>query len=404
VKLINAELSESLPSIPPCTEGVQWVLVRLHGTPLGFVQPPAAGCGPETLRDLAIKTLTWQIARRAARPEPARRSPRQLSVTVAVCTRNGLSRLPACLDALEAIDYPRHLLDLVVVDNAPADDAIRRLVQRYSGIRYLREPRPGLDWARNRAALESRADIVAYTDDDVSVDPGWVKAIAEAFTEEPHAMCVTGLVVPDEIDTPAQQLFEKYGGFGRGFDRQVFRVAPRESAVRRFGGTGRFGTGANMAFRRQFFAEVGLFDPALDVGTPTNGGGDLEMFFRVLKNGHALVYEPAAIVRHRHRKSYAELRTQITNNGLGFYAYLVRTAHAYPEDRGAIARLALWWMWWWHARRLVRSLVRPSAFPIDLVVAELKGSFVGLRRYASARRHAARVVRQFGHPAAEISS
>jgi hypothetical protein len=97
------------------------------------------------------------------------------------------------------------------------------------------------------------------------------------------------------------------------------------------------------------------------------------------------------------------LRTQITNNGLGFYAYLVRTAHAYPEDRGAIARLALWWMWWWHARRLVRSLVRPSAFPIDLVVAELKGSFVGLRRYASARRHAARVARQFGHPAAEVS-
>ena len=404
MRLINAELSQSLPSIPPCTEGVQWVLVRLHGTPLGFVEPPRAVCGPDALRELALKTLTWQIARRAARPEPTRHPHPEPSVTVAVCTRNGLPRLPQCLDALEALDYPRHLLDIVVVDNAPADDATQALVRRYPGIRYLREPRPGLDWARNRAVLESRADIVAYTDDDVSVDPRWARAIADAFVAEPHAMCVTGLVVPDELDTPAQLLFERYGGFGRGFDRQVFRVAPGESAARRFGGTGRFGTGANMAFRRRWFAEAGLFDPALDVGTPTNGGGDLEMFFRVLKTGHALVYEPAAIVRHRHRRSYAELRTQITNNGIGFYAYLVRTARAHPEDRAAVARLGLWWMCWWNARRLLRSLLRPSAFPMDLVFAEIKGSFVGLKRYAAARRQAARIAMQFADAAAEKSA
>ena len=403
MKLINAELSETMPRVPPCTKGVQWVLVRLHGTPLGFVQPPPAGCGPEALRELALNTLTWQIARRAARPEPVCGPHPRLSMTVAVCTRNGMTRLPPCLEALDALEYPPDLLDIVLVDNAPADDAIEALARRYPRIRYLREPRPGLDWARNRAAIESRADIVAYTDDDVSVDPGWAKALADAFAEEPHAMCVTGLVVPDEIDTPAQLLFERYGGFGRGFDRQVFKTSP-ESAARRFGGTGRFGTGANMAFRRRFFAEAGLFDPALDVGTPANGGGDLEMFFRVLKAGHGLVYEPAAIARHRHRRTYEDLRTQITNHGIGFYAYLVRTARAYPEDRAAFARLGLWWMWWWNARRLFRSLLRPSAFPLDLVFAEIKGSFVGLKRYAAARRHAACVASQFGDAAPEGSA
>lgn len=404
MRLINAELSQALPSVPPCTEGVQWVLVRLHGTPLGFVEPPPAGCGPEALRELALNTLTWQIARRAARPEPLRNPHPELSITVAVCTRDGLSRLPPCLAALDALDYPRHLLEIVVVDNAPADDAVQALVRQYSRIRYVREPRPGLDWARNRAVLESRADIVAFTDDDTSVDPGWARAIADAFVDEPHAMCVTGLVVPDELDTAAQLLFERYGGFGRGFDRQVFRVAPGESAARRFGGTGRFGTGANMALRRQFFAEAGLFDPALDVGTPASGGGDLEMFFRVLKSGHALVYEPAAIVRHRHRRSYEDLRVQITNNGIGFYAYLVRTARAHPEDRAAVARLGLWWMWWWNARRLLRSVLRPSAFPLDLVFAEIRGSFVGLKRYAAARRHAAGVAMRFGDAAPERSA
>ena len=216
-------------------------------------------------------------------------------------------------------------------------------------------------------------------------------------------MCVTGLVVPDEIDTPAQALFETYGGFGRGFARSVFRVAPGERAARLYGGTGRFGTGANMAFRRSFFELEGLFDPALDVGTPTNGGGDLEMFFRVLKSGHALVYEPAAIVRHRHRRDYASLRQQLANNGVGFYAYLVRTAQAYPAERFAILRLGVWWLWWWNVRRLLRGLVRPQAFPLDLILAEFKGSVVGLRRYAAARRHAADVLRRFGSDAEALT-
>ena len=409
MKLICVDLETPLPAIPACGVGQQWVLVRLHGHPMGMVLPPQRGCAPAELARLIreqhgsaiathlagdsfvdVPSLTPECPRRAIADYP--------SVTVAVCTRDRAEQLGECLAALAAIDYPARLLDILIVDNAPSDDATRDLVADYPSMRYVREPRPGLDWARNCAVREARGDIVAYTDDDVSVDPGWVRAIATAFAEEPHAMCVTGLVLPDEIDTRAQLLFEAYGGFGRGFQRSVYKVAPGQSTARLYGGTGRFGTGANMAFRRRFFEQEGMFDPALDVGTPANGGGDLEMFFRVLKSGHALVYEPAAMVRHRHRRDYAALRKQIANNGIGFYAYLVRTAQAHPEERAAIVRLGLWWLWWWNARRLLRALVRPRAFPIDLILAEFKGSFVGLRRYAAARRHAAGVLRQFGSP------
>ena len=76
----------------------------------------------------------------------------------------------------------------------------------------------------------------------------------------------------------------------------------------------------------------------------------------------------------------------------------MRTAQAYPEERLAIARLGVWWLWWWNVRRLLRAAIRPRAFPIDLIVAELKGSFTGLRRYAAARRHAAGILRKFGLP------
>jgi glycosyltransferase involved in cell wall biosynthesis len=419
MKLISVDVESGVPAIPPAELGEQWVLVRLHGRPLGVVYPDRRGCSSQELTRLIVDRHGWAIAAHLAvdgapsaasiddlacvPPDCPRRGlvPRAV-VTVAVCTRNHASRLPECLDAIAALDYPSHLLDVLIVDNAPEDDSTRDVVARYSSFRYVREPRPGLDWARNRAILESRGEIIAYTDDDVSVDGGWARAIAAAFEEEPHAMCVTGLVVPDEIDTDAQRLFEVYGGFNRGFSRWVYRVDvdAGENAARCYGGTGRFGTGANMAFRRSFFVREGLFDPALDVGTPASGGGDLEMFFRVLRAGHALIYEPAALVRHRHRREYSALRTQLANNGIGFYAYLVRTAGAYPDQRAGVVRLALWWMWWWNVRRLLRSFVGHSDLPRDLIVAELKGAFKGLRRYQKSRRHAANVLRTFGAPGA----
>lgn len=423
MKLISVELTEPLPSIPPPTCGEQWVLLLLRGRPLGMLHTGPGGCTPRELARVTLEQHGWAIARHVAAYSmsvgaDAVRSPISIddlaklsgacreetdaraAITVAVCTRNRADQLPDCLHALLALDYPAELLDILVVDNAPADDSTRDVVDRYPRLRYICEPRPGLDWARNRAILESRADIIAYTDDDVSVDRHWLRAVESAFRQEPQAMCVTGLVVPDAIDTDAQALFERYGGFGRGFERGLFRVDVEggHSAMRRFGGTGRFGTGANMAFRREVFDEIGAFDPALDVGTPANGGGDLDMFFRVLRSGHALVYEPAALVRHRHRRDYPSLKTQITNNGIGFYAYLVRTARAYPDERRAVIALGVWWLWWWNARRLFASFVRTGRIPRDLIVAELKGSFTGLRRYAAARRRAADVLRQYGTP------
>jgi GT2 family glycosyltransferase len=308
-------------------------------------------------------------------------------VTVAVCTRDRTSQLAQCLDALLALDYPN--VDVMVVDNAPANDSTERLVRdHYPSVHYVCESRPGLDWARNRAIAETRSDILAYTDDDAIADPQWVSALVRVFEIDPQVMAVTGLVLPDRLDTEAQRLFEIYGGFGRGASRRWYRGAAGRPIALEHGGSGKFGTGANMAFRRRLFDEIGGFDPALDVGTCTNGGGDLEMFFRVLKRGHTLVYEPEAIVRHRHRETYAELRAQIANNGVGFYAYLVRSMLAWPDERLAFLRLALWWFRWWSLRRLLRSFFGRERVPRDLIIAELIGSLRGLVRYPRARRRA----------------
>jgi len=117
------------------------------------------------------------------------------------------------------------------------------------------------------------------------------------------------------------------------------------------------------------------------------------MFFRVLKEGGTLVYEPSAIVRHRHRRTYEALRTQLQNNGIGFYAYLVRNARHYPDERAALVRLGAWWFWRWNIRRLLLSLMRRIDIPRDLILAELFGCFTGVRSYARAQEVAARLAR-----------
>jgi GT2 family glycosyltransferase len=408
VRLVDVELTAPLPALGALDGyGSVRALVRLHGVPLGSVTVPlhdgrlaaraledaiAARLAPAAVSHLLDDHLRgsapWRgLGELLARPCPRADVPLP-PMTVAVCTRNRPALVARCLEALRRLDYPS--LDLLVVDNAPTDRATEDVVRAQPGVRYACEPRPGLDRARNRAIAEARGELLAYTDDDAVPDPGWPRALAAAFASAPDVMAVTGAVVPLVLDTEAQELFERAGGFGSPFAPRVFRAEPR-LAIARFGEAGQLGTGANMAFRHTVFDAIGEFDPALDVGTPTNGGGDIEMLFRVVHAGFAVAYTPAALVRHEHRRDRDGLREQLRNNGVGFSAYVVRSILAHPGERLAFARVWLRWLTRWPAARFLRSLLRPGPVPRDLLAAELVGAFVGLGRYQRARRLAAEV-------------
>jgi GT2 family glycosyltransferase len=393
------------------------LLVRLHGEPLGEVTLPivngrvTAHAMAEAIRTSLYDALLAAGLRNGLQvpmgPDglelealldtaPAPDDGPTPLVTVAVCTRDRADDLRSCLEAIGALTYPH--LDVVVVDNAPSDDRTEALVRSaFPAVRYVREPRPGLDWARNRALLAARGELVAFTDDDVIVDPGWVSAFVPLFTEAPDVMGATGLVLPLELETEAQVLFEKYGGFGRGFRRCWWRRAAQEAAPRRLfhHGPGRFGTGANMAFRRSVFETIGGFDPALDVGTQTTGGGDLEIYFRLLQEGYTLAYEPSALVRHRHRRSQAGLYRQIASWGRAVFAVKARSLRAYPQERRGFRELTRWWRRD-GLRRLARSLLGRSPIPPALVWAELKSAWDGAASYRRATADVAHLEAEFG--------
>lgn len=257
-------------------------------------------------------------------------------VSVVVCTRNRPESVLVTLRRLTAMRYPS--FEVVVVDNAPSSDAAREAIAREFGdderIRYVREPRPGLSCARNRGIAEAAADVIAFTDDDVRVDPWWLTGIARGFQAAPGVACVTGLIAPAELDNPVQLYFHLREGWGASCERRVFDLTEhRDDSPLYPYSAGTFGAGANFAVTRSALKEVGGFDEALGAGSPCGGGEDLNMFTRIVLAGHRLVYEPSAIVSHVHRSELGELSRQMRSYGSGCTAALTALLLASPRAR-----------------------------------------------------------------------
>ena len=268
-------------------------------------------------------------ARALAEPPP---------ISVVVATRERPAQLAHCLDSLLRVDYPQ--FEIVVVDNAPATSATARLVaERYCGrVTYLREPVRGLANAHNRGLTAAGGKLVAFTDDDVVVDRDWLPAVAEAFRSSADAGCVTGLILPAQLETAAQAMLERRGGFAKGFRRVEHRAsAPDRHRLFPFT-AGRLGSGANMAFTADALRAIGGFDPGTGTGTVARGGDDLLAFFRVAAKGYSVVYQPDALVWHHHRREPAALADQAFGYGVGLGAYLTAAIAREPRMVGPLLR------------------------------------------------------------------
>lgn len=231
-----------------------------------------------------------------------------ISVSLVVCTRDRPEQLVGCLRSLQALSPPAD--EIIVVDNAPTDTATRDLVHRFAGIRYVHEPQPGLSNARNSGISHSKGDIVVFTDDDVCVHPRWLPPIKAAFAAS-KVMAVTGIVIPTELKTDSQILFEfSYGYLHNGYQPQTFDETFFKQHQRQGVPVWDIGAGANMAFRREIFEKVGAFDPRLGAGA-AGCSEDSEMWYRILAAGWHCQYVPAAVVYHTHRESDAALDQQM---------------------------------------------------------------------------------------------
>jgi len=401
--IADVEVTEPLPDLTLADdeEGVG-LLLRRHGRPIYFslhelgagARLSANGLG-RLLAEVAGVALLEAAVREQLAEAPL--APPPLDLTVAICTRARTEFLGDCLRSLLAVRAAangRNTFEICVVDNDPPDTATADLVAALAEVRYALEPLPGLDFARNRALAEADTEFLAYLDDDVVVDLGWLAGLEEAIAENQDAAVVTGLVLPYELSSEAQIVFERRGGFGRGFRKLRYAGQTLPGNPLYPTGAGIFGAGCNMVLRREVLLDLGGFDEALDTGPPLPGGGDLDIFYRAVRAGHLLVYEPRMLVFHKHRREAEALRRQYWSWGEGFMAFVEKTYRTDPPQRSKLRRLVRWWFAD-QLGSLQRSLRGRSPLSPRLALAELAGGVVGLTgAYRRSRRRVDRLRRR----------
>lgn len=266
------------------------------------------------------------MTREGGSPPTASSGP--LKATVAVCTHDRARLLARTLASLAALEVPGDVeWEVVVVANACSDgtpDVLRRWEDRLP-LRPLEEPRRGHSHARNRAVAEADGDLLVWTDDDVLVDPGWLRAYVEARRRWPGAAFFGGPIRPDFEGRPPGWLVGAYEECEAVRAAYAARdLGPEPLAIR---DRDHLPYGANMALpvgaqRRH------AFDPRLGrSGSDLVGGDELAVLGALLEEGETGRWVPDARVDHfvpAERQTLAYLRRYFRDQG--------RVADPLPED------------------------------------------------------------------------
>ncbi len=319
-----------------------------------------------------LEELVWKYRGVLNRIEQPRLDCRPFA-SVVVCTFQRDSALEGTLTTLNQQRYGD--FEIVVVDNAPQEPGTAEIVTRFGRARYVPEPRSGIRYARNAGAHAARGEIVAFIDDDCIPHPRWLASIVCGF-RDPEVGCCTGPILPLRLLTPAQWLLETHGGLNRGFERQVFCAdcpeRPDAEALCLPLHSWLCGSGANMAFRKSVLDRIGRFNETL----PT--ADDIEIFFRVMRHGHKIVYEPAAAIRHDHPEEYTDLQHRMYNWGRGYISYLLQIAITDKVYRKAALADVGDWFYHQAGRRLWPQLRHRDPYPCALTLRELYGGTAAL--------------------------
>jgi glycosyltransferase involved in cell wall biosynthesis len=233
-----------------------------------------------------------------------------MKITVILCTFNRCTTLAKTLDSIAASVLPDSVeWEVLVVDNNSTDrtrDVVEEFSRKSSGrFRYLFEPRPGKSYGLNAGIQEARGDVLAFVDDDVTVEPSWLHNLTAPLGDGEWAGTGGRTLLGQPFNPPAWlALNGRYAMIS--VVAAVFDLGdtPCELEVPPYG--------ANMAFRKKTFEKYGLFrtdlGPSPDKETP-RPSEDTEFGWRVLVGKDRLHYEPSAVVYHpliesRIRKDY----------------------------------------------------------------------------------------------------
>lgn len=419
-KILHLALNENIPGLPAYSEcqGV-YVVFWWHSIPLGdhWILATHLPMSATQLVNLALQTITETVSKllfqqdyKVPLPEltnnflqkelpdfhtlvslnqPLSQLRTHLlqpvsdgkSVSVVVPTKDRPEQLARCLHSLQ--DLSQRPYEILVVDNALSSDATRQLVAQIPDIQYILEPQPGASKARNTGIDHATGDIIAFIDDDMTAHPDWIVRLQQSF-QNPEVMAVTGLVLPGELETEAQFIFEKYWSFNRGYSPLNFGTQFFEQMKNRGVPVWLIGGSGNMAIRRNAFDMLGKFDERLGGGAKAAGcSEDSEFLYRLLAENLLCCYEPMAVAYHYHRKDMGSLKKQAYSYMRGHVAALLIQSANY-KHWGNLRRLFLA-LPKYYTKLFLSGLIKGFKPRHSTLLVEILGCFSGVSFYLQNR-------------------
>ncbi len=204
-------------------------------------------------------------------------------VSVVVPVRNRPQEIKTCLETILSLDYPSDRLEVIVVDDASSDET-PDVVRRFP-VRLIVSPRQqGASSSRNLGALNASGDIVAFTDSDCRVSKTWLQELIP-FLSLPGCVAVGGRVLPTFEAAARDRYAAAYSALDMGL--RTRRVAPGTSVF--------YVPSCNLLIQREALQRASGFDPGFPIGE------DIDLEYRLMKQGGTVWYAACGGVYHAHR-------------------------------------------------------------------------------------------------------
>ena len=272
---------------------------------------------------------------------------RKPPVSIVVPVYNGEGTIAECVRALLGLDYPRRLVQTIVVDNNSTDNT-PEILQQFESIDYIFEPKKGAYQARNTGAKFAQHDLIAFTDADCIPKPDWLSRLVHGLVH-PQPPTANGqpptdgfAVVGGKVEAyPASNLVERYIDYRKILDQEKMAQEAEFSLP--------FFVTANCLVRRDVFEELGGFDAYFEIA------GDADFCWRAQRAGFGLRYSSDAVVVHKHRSDLLGLYSQSFQYGFGRASLFAR--------HGASFRRGFRFDWKEHVF-LVESILKSITAPV----------------------------------------
>mgnify|MGYP000973157067 CR=1 FL=1 len=236
-------------------------------------------------------------------------------ITVIIPTYNRAHLLPLTLDSFISQTYPKENYEIIVSDNNSTDStkelAAQYVINSPVTVKYIFEKRQGVHYARNSAAMQSRGDILYFTDDDMIADPDLLINLVQLFSYNPKIGCVTSRILPRfEVAPPKwvqKHLINAYLSLTDNDRPEQLVISENDTMV----------YSCHQGIKSDVFFKSGGFNPENTAGVWI-GDGETGLNIKIKAMGYLFAYISSSVIYHiipQERMTLSYLIRRIGNQG-----------------------------------------------------------------------------------------